>query len=135
MDARIEHFAQDVIERFGYLVAEFGFTGPDVDHDELVGYTRGPWQVWLGLDVRNKTVDANIRFCEGDVDVHAPLGEVVKAAGLGGAQRAPTSAQTRAGMAASLTKQATALRDVAPLLGGRSGYELLTKAIGGEAQR
>ena len=79
------------------------------------------------LDVRNKTVECTVRYCDGDEDVHASLGPLVVAAGLSGAQRAATSAQTRKGMAASLSRQAEVLRTLVPVLLSPSGRDLIVK--------
>ncbi|MEV0713354.1 hypothetical protein [Asanoa sp. NPDC050611] len=116
-DARAEHFADDVVARFAFLVAEFGFIGPDLAEDELVGYAAGPWSIWVGLDLRNKTVETVIKRFE----VYAPLGALT-AVGL------PISAQTRVGMAASLARQAAALRDLVPVLLSPTGPTLMDQA-------
>lgn len=76
--------------------------------------------------MRNKTVDTTIGYDDGRDDLHAPLGSVVVAAKLGGAQRAQTSAQTRQGMVASLTRQAEALREIIPLLVADGGTSCST---------
>jgi hypothetical protein len=127
-DARIEHFTREVVARFGYLVTDFGFHGPDDAAECYVGYVRPPWSVWVVLDTRNRTVDTNVRFHDGVDDLHAPLTQLVVEAGVGRAQLAYGAAQTRRGMIASLDRQAGALRAVLPLLLGKGGYPLMMRA-------
>lgn len=107
MDARERDFQQDAAERFGFLVSEFGFQGPDESDEAFVGYVKRPWSVWVGLDIRKRTVETAIFHDDGTQERHCPLGSLVVAAKRGGEQRAQTSAQTRRGMVASLTARPT----------------------------
>jgi len=63
----------DVVGRFGFLVEEFGFAGPDVDSADFVGYSAPPWSVWVSLDIRNRTVETTILHA----DAHLPLGTLI----------------------------------------------------------
>lgn len=129
MDARARDFQKETAARFDFLVREYGFQGPDESAEAFLGYVKKGWAVWVGLDVCNRTVETEILYDGGTQERHAPLGSLVVAANRGGAQRAQTSAQTRQGMIASLTRQANILREIMPLLLSGDGYELLERAI------
>jgi hypothetical protein len=125
MDARERDFQKEAADRFQFLVTEHGFRGPDTSDEAFVGYVKRPWSVWIGLNIRNRTVETAVLHDDGTQQRQGALGSLVLAAKRGGEQRAQTSAQTRRGMIASLTRQADALREIMPLLMSAAGYELL----------
>jgi hypothetical protein len=127
VDARVAGFPADGANSLGFLVDEFGFSGPLPSEEFYVGYERGPWSVWAVLDERNKTVDTNVVYeAEGRVS-SASVWKLVREAQVLGAGQTRRSALTRAGVQKSLSAQAAALRPLLPLLLAETGKALLNR--------
>nr|WP_221380273.1 hypothetical protein [Actinoplanes polyasparticus] len=114
--ARIERFTEDAASAFGFVVEEFGFSGPDTAAEGYVGYSSGPWQVWIVLEDRNKTVDTFVWLDRDGRKRHDSVWQLIAKAKLEGAGQSRTSALSRPGVQKSLAAQASALRLLIPRL-------------------
>jgi hypothetical protein len=124
-DARRVSFLDDVSSRFAFLTDEFGFGGPEQVRTDYVGYKSEPWQVWVVLELGNRTVGTYVRFDGGGQIARASVWDLVVAARVRGAGQSKDSGLTRAGVQKSLSAQAAALRLVMPRLLAEDGKTLI----------
>jgi hypothetical protein len=124
MDVRLASFSEDVAARYGFLVDEFGFAGPEIGEEGYVGFSSRPWWIWVVLEERNNTVDTFVKYDDGARVLRAPMRRVLANARIDRVGRIRESAQTRVGMQKSLDTQAAALRLLTPVLRTR-GDELI----------
>lgn len=130
MDARTKAFTAEATQRFKFLVDLERFEGPDTTEAEYVGYTSGPWQIWVVLEEHDKTVDTFIWYDNGGRVLRAPLRRVAAESKLKGLGQPSISAQTAKGMQKSLASQADMLKRIIPLLrDAESGPSLMELAV------
>ncbi|GAA2638555.1 hypothetical protein [Paractinoplanes durhamensis] len=118
-------FSECVVARFQFLVDDLGFTGADTSHDGFVGYSDGPWAVWVVHERRGDAVETNLRYDDVVQVYRAPMRAVLDLARVGDPDRIRIAARTPSEMQASVESQAAALRLLVPVLraGGKGLIE------------
>lgn len=127
---RAEEFRERATGRFGFLVSERGFTGPEL-HDHGVFYYDPVLSVDVILDEREKSVLTLLCRTIGETYVRAELSILYVECGLGPAQHVGVVAGSRHSLEKSLESQAAATGLLLDrLLGAPDRDEMLRRCHG-----
>jgi hypothetical protein len=122
--ARSAWLSDRVEAAFRFLVAEYGFFGPEV-HDQGLTYYSPIVSIEIVYDERAQDVEALACRQVGDRYIRARVSCLIVEAQLGPAQEVKTVARTTHGLDVALASQATAVRHLLAPLAGPEGDALL----------